>query len=517
MKKNKILLSISAITLLFITTIILTATIYININFAHQSVDEMIYYLFNGFGGSPTDVFTNAIAQSLIPIIFILLFLLIPILPLKIRENVMEVTLKSKIIKFTLFPNKYLYKYRLLYASLMLLLSLVVCYKLLGINEYYSRLTNYSTIIDDNYVNGQDISITFPKEKRNLIILYLESAENTLISKELGGGWGYSVTPELENIALQNINFSNTDKIGGALPIAGTGWTAGGLVATTSGIPLKIPVNGNDYTSSDNFLGGAYTLGDILHDEGYNLEVMFGSDANFGGRSNYYTRHGNYKIFDLNTAIKDGKMSEDDQVWWGFDDTHLFNWAKEEITELSRSEKPFSISLLTANTHFPDGYLESDAENLFEHQYENVFAYSSKQLSEFITWLQQQEFYNNTTVVIVGDHLSMQDPEFFNSNMYGGYERTIYNAIINSPVEPVNSKNRLFTALDMFPTILASIGVEIEGNRLGIGTNLFSNRKTIVEEIGITNADQELAKNSKFYYDSILQDDYLELLKKSKK
>ena len=30
--------------------------------------------------------------------------------------------------------------------------------------------------------------------------------------------------------------------------------------------------------------------------------------------------------------------------------------------------------------------------------------------------------------------------------------------------------------MDMFPTILASLGAQIEGDRLGIGTNLFSNK-----------------------------------------
>jgi phosphoglycerol transferase len=43
---------------------------------------------------------------------------------------------------------------------------------------------------------------------------------------------------------------------------------------------------------------------------------MLGSDANFGGRRNFYTRHGNYKIFDVQTAINEEKMSESDIVWW---------------------------------------------------------------------------------------------------------------------------------------------------------------------------------------------------------
>ena len=54
-----------------------------------------------------------------------------------------------------------------------------------------------------------------------------------------------------------------------------------------------------------------------------------------------------------------------------------------------------------------------------------------------------------------------------------------YNTIINSKVEPKNYKNRTFTSLDMYPTILASLGVEIEGNQLGLGVNLFSNKKRV--------------------------------------
>ena len=61
---------------------------------------------------------------------------------------------------------------------------------------------------------------------------------------------------------------------------------------------------------------------------------MVGSDAEFGGRKDYFTIHGNYKIFDFYTAIEEGKMTKEDEVWWGYDDDDLFKWAKDEILEL---------------------------------------------------------------------------------------------------------------------------------------------------------------------------------------
>ena len=85
-------------------------------------------------------------------------------------------------------------------------------------------------------------------------------------------------------------------------------------------------------------------------------------------------------------------------------------------------------------------------------------------------------------------------------NIDNNYDRVVYNALINSRVLPVNNKNRVFTTMDMFPTTLAALGVSIEGDRLGLGTNLFSSKKTIPEEIGLDNFYKELKKSSDYYY-----------------
>ena len=85
-------------------------------------------------------------------------------------------------------------------------------------------------------------------------------------------------------------------------------------------------------------------------------------------------------------------------------------------------------------------------------------------------------------------------------NVDNNYDRVVYNAFINSRVLPVNNKNRVFTTMDMFPTTLAALGVSIEGDRLGLGTNLFSSKKTIPEEIGLDNFNKELKKSSDYYY-----------------
>ena len=162
----------------------------------------------------------------------------------------------------------------------------------------------------------------------------------------------------------------------------------------------------------------------------------------------------------------------------------------------------------TADTHAPEGYLSPNADTPFDDQYSNVIYYSQAQAVEFVRWIQQQPFYENTTIVIIGDHLSMASAFFENIT---GYNRTCFNLILN-PAENVRDIpqeylfNRSWTLFDMFPTLLASIGVEIEGNRLGIGTNMFSGEQTLYERDGIQKVNQELKNRSSFYNNNILCD-----------
>ena len=128
-------------------------------------------------------------------------------------------------------------------------------------------------------------------------------------------------------------------------------------------------------------------------------------------------------------------------------------------------------------------------------------ACSSRQVDAFVKWIQQQPFYENTTIVISGDHLTM-DSDFCN-DVSEDYERSVYNVFINLPegldTSFEKTHNREFATLDMFPTTLAAMGVTIEGDRLALGVNLFSDEQTLTEQYGRKDLDKELMKKSKFY------------------
>ena len=55
-----------------------------------------------------------------------------------------------------------------------------------------------------------------------------------------------------------------------------------------------------------------------------------GSDADFHGRAAYFLRHGHYTILDTVSLKEAGRLDEDYNEWWGFEDEKLFAYAKEE-------------------------------------------------------------------------------------------------------------------------------------------------------------------------------------------
>ena len=473
------------------------------------SIDEIIFHLKVPLDGTNSDVVLDGI-NACVPLAVLVLFLSIFLI----------IGLRNKHGKCMIA---------------LFLVAVIACgsagraayevYDELDVKEYLVSQKKESHFIEQNYVDPRTTKITFPDKKRNLIYIYLESMESTFASKGDGGGLDFNCIPELTTLAEENTNFSDSDKLGGGYPAYGGTWTMAGIFSQTSGIPIKNSEQTDDVNATlaeqYSFSSQARNLEDILADEGYNQCFMIGSDATFGGRRAYFESHGKgqTEICDYNTAKENGQIPEDYYVWWGYEDQKLFANAQEKLTELSSKDEPFNFTMLTVDTHFEDGYVCEQCQNEFgDNQYANVMACSSRQVDAFVKWIQQQPFYENTTIVISGDHLTM-DSDFCN-DVSEDYERSVYNVFINLPegldTSFEKTHNREFATLDMFPTTLAAMGVTIEGDRLALGVNLFSDEQTLTEQYGRKGLDKELMKKSKFY-DMLINDVDIDALQKKRK
>lgn len=501
----KIAIYIMSLIILYLGMIIYNSAKWAINNFSFESFDEIIYTITSPLAGTGNNMILTFFKENfIIPLIIIIGIIIIHYIFKKFSLNVKIVAFGKKIY-FDLF---YLKIYKFLY--LIPIFIFVYSFRYFGKNLYFFDYLKYqfqeSSFIEDNYVFPKKVKMTFPDKKRNLIYIYLESMESTYMDIKNGGGYEVNYIPQLTKIANNNISFSNTDAFGGAYTAGATGWTIGAMVAHSSGLPLKSPFSGNLlYNYYEQILPGAYTLGEILHDNGYNNYIMFGSDATFAGRDIYYKNHGQYKIYDYYTAIEDGVIDDDYFVFWGYEDEKLFSYAKRELKKISKNKEPFNFTLLTVDTHAMDGYTSDFCKNEYDNKYLNSIACSSYQVNNFISWIKKQDFYKDTTIVLVGDHLSMNNYSF--NNLPAHYNRTVYNAFINTNVKPINEKERIFSTMDFFPTTLASLGVYIDGDRLGLGTNLFSDKHTLLEEYNYSYVNTELNKNSRFYDNCFINKD----------
>jgi len=356
-----------------------------------------------------------------------------------------------------------------------------------------------SDFIVKNYIDPRNVKLTFPKRKRNFIHIYLEGIENTCADKKVGGGFKTNIIPGLTEIALKNESFAGDKRtLHGARPLLGSTWTMGATFATEAGLPLKIKLRKNEMSSQKHFFKDVKTLGNILQENGYRTVLIKGIDTTFAGTNIFYREHGNYLIMDHPYSQKHHLIPTNYKVWWGYEDEKLFAITKQKLLDLaSDPERPFALTIYTNDTHPINGLVCRKCKNDYPDQYSNVIACSSRQIKEFVDWLQRQEFWSNTTILIHGDHITM-NPGFKQKISSKKYYRTVFTSFLNSPAKKTITKRRDYSTFDLFPTILASLNVRIQGDRLGLGVNLYSKKATLLEKLGEKKFNRLLAYRSIF-------------------
>ena len=396
-------------------------------------------------------------------------------------------------------------------ASILFILGLSFTVWGMQLDKIFISYTIEDSFVSDNYVNPSDVKIKINGNKRNLIHIYLESIENSFFDKENGGIMDENLMPNLLKLYEEGDNFSNKDNYyGGPLKTYGGSFSVASMVNQFFGIPMKVPTRIGQYAKKDLFLPGAIGIGDILNELGYNQTMLLGGDSDFSGLTNMYRDHGNFKIMDYKYAKENALIADDYRVNWGYEDEKLYEFAKEEILRLSQLNEPFHVLVENADTHNPGFAFDSDGKPIFgdsdiKEDYAKTIKFSEKAVYEFVKWIMKQDFYPNTTVVIIGDHNSM-DGSLFKGGRDKNYTRTTYNLILNAKATKKDGcfKNRKWANFDYMPTILSAMGFKIEGDRLGVGTNLYSGLKTVYEKYGYDEINRALVRKSDFYNETFM-------------
>ena len=468
--------------LVFLMALIGFSSLWMSRSWGDIDMDEIVFHLQQPLQGAGGGVIGDFLLKALLPTVVVLAVYILLIILLKKgkRRIICSCCFLAAVVVAAFFTRSLLWQK-------------------LDLGNWIEGRLRQSTFIEENYVDPLETKLTFPEKKRNLIYIYLESVETTFADQESGGAFKENTIPELTQIAMENEDFSGNEKeLNGGIVYPGTGFTTGATFAQSAGLPLKISISANFMDTQSAFFPQVTAIGDILQDEGYRQLYLIGSDAVFGGRTLFFKDHGDFEIRDYRYAQREGWIDPEYEVWWGYEDEKLFDFAKDTLNELSAGEQPFCLTMLTVDTHYEDGYVCRLCRDDFPgNQYANVMACSSRQIEAFLSWIKEQDFYENTTVILAGDHTTMDTN--FCKKVDETYQRKTYTAFINSAVSTeLPEQKREYSTLDLFPTTLASIGVQIDGERLGLGTNLFSAKETLTEEYGFDYVSRELGRRSAF-------------------
>ncbi len=283
---------------------------------------------------------------------------------------------------------------------------------------------------------------------KNLVLVYLESLEQTYFDQERFPG----LVPNLTELREEALNFTSMRQI------AGTGWTVGGIVGSQCGVPLLTSLDsvGNDLLQNG-FLNEAQCLADVLAAAGYRQDFMGGASTEFAGKGSYLRQHGYDRVQgreELLPLIPDPAYLSG----WGLYDDDLFSLAVRRFRELGENGQPFNLTLLTLDTHHPDGEASRSCApyEAIDNSILHAVHCTDFLLGRFIQALQQEAAWSDSLVVLFSDHLAMRNAA---QGFYPPDEqRKLFFSVLNAGRR--GDISRAGTHLDVAPTILSLLGID---------------------------------------------------------
>ncbi|SPC40113.1 LTA synthase family protein [Latilactobacillus fuchuensis] len=310
---------------------------------------------------------------------------------------------------------------------------------------------------------------------KNVIVIHLESFQQFLIDYKFEG---QEVTPFLNSL----YHDQNTLSFSNFFHQVGQGKTSDAenmMETSVYGLP-----QGSVFTTlgSDNTFQAAPSI--LKQNGDYTSAVFHGNVGSFWNRNNVYKNFGYNYFFDSSYF----NTSPDNVLQYGLKDKLLFG---ESIKYLEQMQQPFYAKFITVTNHFPFPLPEKDGdfprattENTAVNNYFATAHYLDQSLEEFFDYLKSSGLYDNSMIVLYGDHygLSNSDNKSLLSvlgrdpDTWGDYDNAQLQRVpfmINMKGLKGGIQTQYGGEIDALPTILHLLGVDTT-NYIQFGTDLMS-------------------------------------------
>jgi phosphoglycerol transferase MdoB-like AlkP superfamily enzyme len=304
-----------------------------------------------------------------------------------------------------------------------------------------------------------------PEAPQNIILIVLESVRDSESNKHASLE---SATPFIDSLKQESLYFENN--------YATAALTAKSETAILCGVldylgGLTTSVRETDIKAS--------CLPELLAKNGYERYWFHGNDIEFYNRKYFLPEVGFNKIRGIEhyygRDINETDITDNTKpiLGWGIPDHNLFDYAFEE---LSQETKPFFAEILTVSNHLPfdwdwgidfPEHLKKRPDDKMYDAYRRGIYYTDKALQGFVSKFRNSKLYDNTLLVITGDHgvWTYGDDTTSEINKFNQFFQVPL-LFYGKSIEP-----RLVTTpsshLDIAPTILDMIGSNLSTAFLG--------------------------------------------------
>jgi len=326
---------------------------------------------------------------------------------------------------------------------------------------------------------GDDSELFGIAEGKNLIIIAVESLQNFVIGLEYNG---QEITPNINRLLLDNtIYFDNFYQQ------LGSGNTSDAEFTINNALLGTIMSYTNRLFGANNYFRG---LPVMLREKGYDTAMFhaFERRSMWSRDISYYNMGFNRFYGGLNNRPGDGVFTMDDWIGWGLSDTSFFDQSLEFMEELT---KPFYCFFLTLTSHYPYLFPEDrimlkllpEDEDTMMGNYFITLKYADYAVGRFLDDLKERGWYDNSIIVVLGDHLGLPRSPETNEAV----ERLIgrpydFDVMMNVPLmikipsAELDIRQTISVAggqMDVFPTLAYLMGFE-QLDTLYLGQNLLA-------------------------------------------
>ncbi|MFD4816496.1 LTA synthase family protein [Peribacillus butanolivorans] len=362
--------------------------------------------------------------------------------------------------------------------------------KYLGMFNYtvYDAVQNTKTYAQRATANSTDIAevVNYTKatsaepnpkyfgaaEGKNVIYLHLESMQNFLIDYKLNGE---EVTPFLNSLAHDNSDFMYFDNF---FHQVGQGKTADAEFMLENSL-FGLPQGAAFTNRSQNTYQAAPA---ILGQKGYTSAVFHGNYKSFWNRDNMYKSLGFNQFFDANHYNMENK---EEVLSYGLMDKPFF---KESIPMLETLKQPFYTKFITVSHHFPYAMDQEKATigkqttgDASVDSYFQTARYADEALKEFFDYLKKSGLYDNSVIVMYGDHYGIsENHKEAMSKVLDKEVGTFENAqlqrvplLIHVPGVEGGEMHQYGGQIDLLPTLLHLLGIK-SNDYVQFGSDLLS-------------------------------------------